>query len=540
MGALLETIMPARRGWLLLPVAVLLAVVVLLRVDEMPVGAATDDAHYAEMARSLAEGRGAVLHVGPESVPEDTVFPPGLPLLLTPLAAAFPDSLAALKLVPLLAILLLLPLCLAWPDAAAAPRLKLALAAVVTLNPWIVAQAGRLLSDLPYTTLSLAAGAVFVGNCGRADARWWRWLAAGALAGAAVLVRSVGLTLVAAMALHLLLARRPGPLVLVVVAAALVVVLPALPGASPAVVPVDRAYGDQLLGHSEGPVSRLDFMRRNLVGYFDELPALVVPVFGKAVTGLRDGAAWQRTLVFVRTFVALAVLGLCALGWDLSRRRGAPGVRFWAFYTAFYGLALLNFSGYPSGVQLRLLIPLLPVVAWYLLLGADARNGRGRSLTLAAVLALVLGASLAHNAWRIARPLRQVTDAAGRGFVDPAVGAEWIAAHTAPDDVVAAQAPLERHIHLRRPMIATGTPDSDALAVRLSAHGVALVLVGPHANGLPRRLDEEGAALLAILRARPDRYPPVHRVPGEQVHLFGVADAQGRCRWTARPALPDR
>ena len=68
------------------------AVLVLLRLGSMPVGASTDDAYYVEMARSLAEGRGPVIHLHDEtgSWPPD-VFPPGFPLLLAPLAFGIPS-----------------------------------------------------------------------------------------------------------------------------------------------------------------------------------------------------------------------------------------------------------------------------------------------------------------------------------------------------------------------------------------------------------------------------------------------------------------
>ncbi|MBM4132066.1 hypothetical protein FJ250_13755, partial [bacterium] len=181
------------------------ALLVALRFDEAPVGAMTDDAIYVETARSLAEGLGPALNVGPDAPAADPgIFPPGFPLLLAPLALAFPASLAALKAVPLLAALLLLPLCrrLPAPDVGAdAVAARVALPALVLLNPWVVGWAGRVLSDLPYTALSLAALLLF---------EPWRRAprpAAGStlrlalLAASALLVRSVGLALLLAMAL---------------------------------------------------------------------------------------------------------------------------------------------------------------------------------------------------------------------------------------------------------------------------------------------------------------------------------------------------
>ena len=45
---------------------VLLALLMIwARFDEFTVGSMADDAVYAELARSIAEGRGPVLHLGP-------------------------------------------------------------------------------------------------------------------------------------------------------------------------------------------------------------------------------------------------------------------------------------------------------------------------------------------------------------------------------------------------------------------------------------------------------------------------------------------
>lgn len=534
MGALLETIRAPHSRWPLLVVVVLLAVCLAGRLDETPVGAVVDDAHYVEMARSVAEGRGTVLHLGPESVPGDTVFPPGLPLLLAPLAGLFPESLTPLKLVPVLALVLLIPLCLAWPGGEDRPHLRVALAAVTVLNPWLIAHACRVVSDVPYTALSLATALLYLRTGARPAAGAGRWVAVGALAGAAVLVRSVGLALLLAMILHLTLQRRLVPAAQLLAGTVLVILLPALLGLSPSVLPLGRTYGSQLADHGDA----LAVAKTNLLGYVRELPVLVVPVFGKTVSALGGSRIWGGILAGAQVFTTLAVVGAVLAGLNAARRCGDPVRRragsFWAIYLAVYGAVLLSFDGYPSGVQLRLLLPVLPILGWFLLEAADAWRGRA---ALACVLALLLGASLAHDAWRIARPLGRVTDATGHGFVDPGVGADWVLANTDPQDVILVQAPLERHIHLRRPVVGVGVLDADSLAVRVRRFGVALVLVGPRADGRLRQPDEDGNALQTILRGAPSRYPVVHQEEGKATILYGVADAVGRCRWV-RPQPP--
>ncbi|MCP4573094.1 MAG: hypothetical protein GY838_12125 [bacterium] len=538
-GTLLNIVRTPCLRWPLLAVAVLLAVCLVGRLDETPVGAVVDDAHYVEMARSLAEGRGAVLHVGPESTPADTVFPPGLPLLLAPLAGLFPTSLTVLKLVPVLAVLLLVPVCLAWPGGEDRPHLRRALAAVTVLNPWVIAHGVRIVSDLPYTALSLAAAIFFLRTAERITTGPVRWIALGVLVGAAILVRTIGLALLAAMLLHLLFDRRFVRAVQLTMGAAALVALPAVLRLSPA--PLGRVYGQQLVDHAGDPGARLAFMKTNLLGYAQELPSAVLPVFGKVVAAWGEGRSWSGFLPAAQIFITLIVVGAVLAGLTVAGRRGDPAARrtgrFWALYLGLYGLALLNFDGYPSGVQLRLLLPVLPILFWYLLCAADAWRSR---LVLALLLAALLGTALAHNTWRLARPLRQVTDASGRGFVDPGAGAAWILDHTEPEDVILVQGPLERHIHLRRPTIGPGALDADALAARLAEHGVDLILVGPQVHGRPRRLDEDGAVLQEILRGAPLRYPVIHEEAEEAVTLHGVADGVGRCRWAPATSLPVR
>ena len=113
----------------------LAVVLVAVRLNETPIGAVVDDAYYVEMARSLAEGLGPVIHTGPDTLPRNPeIFPPGFPLLLSPLARLFPASLTVFKAWPLLAALVMLPLSLWLPGPAAANRLRLAVAAVVVLK----------------------------------------------------------------------------------------------------------------------------------------------------------------------------------------------------------------------------------------------------------------------------------------------------------------------------------------------------------------------------------------------------------------------
>jgi hypothetical protein len=84
-----------------------------LRFGEFPVGAGMDDAYYIEMARSVAEGHGPVIHLNQTSPAwRPGIFPVGFPYLLSPLATMAPSSVQIFKLATILAWIALVPVCL--------------------------------------------------------------------------------------------------------------------------------------------------------------------------------------------------------------------------------------------------------------------------------------------------------------------------------------------------------------------------------------------------------------------------------------------
>ncbi|MBK6734639.1 MAG: hypothetical protein IPG61_11215 [bacterium] len=502
-----------RQRLLLAAIVVVWAGFVALRVGEAPVGSITDDAVYVETARSLAEGRGPVLAVGPDAAPANPgLFPPGFPLLLAPLALAFPASLAALKMVPLLAAALLLPLCWRLPGPGAAPRVRLALVALTALNPWVVGWSGRVLSDLPFTVLSLAALLWFEDWQCEAQPSPLRTVRLAGVTGLAMLVRSVGLALPLAMAAHLALERRwrrLGQLLAATAATQAVLWLPGWSGGNW----LTEAYRSQLLGHSGALPERLAFMAANAWGYLRELPVALWPWFGNPARQWFEARGAGALYDAAQLATALLVVICCAAGWRALRgQAGAVGrarAQLWLLYLAFQALALVNFAGWPSGVQTRLLLPVLPLLYLLLVGGVEALATRGprrlRGRLLPAACAVILATSCAHNVWRGTHPLHAAVEASGRGFVDPGVGADWLLANTDRAAVVMAPQPLQRHIHCRRAVIAPGdTLEVVALLRRARTYGAGWVLVGPSQPDRARGLQPDEQVLLAVLESRPD------------------------------------
>ncbi len=491
--------------------AVLAVFVVLafLRLDESPVGASTDDAVYVEMARSLAEGRGPVLQVGPgNDGANPDIFPPGFPLLLAPLAALFPASLTAFKAVPLLAALLLAPLTLRLARPSGSPFLPVAAGALVLLNPWVLGWSVRVLSDLPYAALSLAALAAYEGW--RRDATPVRTFVLCVLAGLALLVRSVGLALVLAMLVDLAAGRRWRHAALLAGGVVLTQAPLLLPGWSGGTW-LTAAYHQQMLAHHGGFQARLAFLGAQAWGYLRELPTVLTPLFGAPVR-----AAVERTGAGGFYDVAMVLLGMLLLAGVLrglarlsgGGEEGRGRARLWLLYLGFYGLALVNFDGWPSGVQARLLLPVLPLLYVLLLRGLDTGSGAARAALV--FCAVALAASGLNNAWRVVHAVRVAGGAERAPWADPGAGAEWILTHTGPDDVIATVDPLQRHVHFRRPAVAL--PDGDGA----TAPGARWVLLAPPLHAPPGSFPHDTAARLQALQASPSavlrRTEPDHAV----------------------------
>ncbi len=526
---------------LLLPILVFVAA----RFDEYPVGANLDDAIYVAMARSLAAGQGPVLVPDPrQPAIRPDVFPPGLPLLLAPVARLAPASLQALKAVPLLAALALLALVAALP-AEATRRQRLLLVLLVGWNPWLVAYGVRVASETPYALASL--GALLLYRRWSAASRSSAALLWGvaALVALAVMIRTVGLALLFALLGHLLLHRR-GKRAIGLVIATTAALIPFLLLDPLGVEGLFLAgYRTQVLSHHADLAGRAAFMAANLAGYIRELPALLLPLVGNPTAHLAARASLGGVYPHLVAALGLALAGLIALGVGRALVRRRAGGDALALYLAIYGLGLLNFAGYPAPVQLRLLLPVLPLLYLFLIDGAVAAteavaarrampaHARTTSRTGSAALvlaAVVLPMCLAHNVYRAARPLRATVEASGRGLVDPAAGAAWVRANTRPDDVVLVQDVLPRHIHFRRPVVGWGeqarVPQRAAVASLIDAFGVRYVFVGPSISHLPRQLDDSGAAWLAWLRSEPALFSPVLADTLENVFVFAVNAAR--------------
>ena len=166
-----------------------------------------DDTLYAATAQAIAEGRGHILPSLPGE-PPSTKYPPAYPYMLAAAMLAFPPALTdPARLWTLSAASGVLALCAAfvclrrwrgvgWVWAAAA-------VALCASQPTFLLTSGAVLSDVPFMALALAA----FHFADRDRHRAGTLLAAAAMAGVALLTRTVGVAVAAGIAVSLLLRR---------------------------------------------------------------------------------------------------------------------------------------------------------------------------------------------------------------------------------------------------------------------------------------------------------------------------------------------
>ncbi len=367
----------------LAPLLVLIAAV--RAIGPYPVGIVWDDAVYVELGKALATGAGLhYLHL--PGMPADTHFPPGYPALLAVLWHLMPSFPANVFLFKVMNAVLV-AVAAAWVAAFArtrfgCSRVQSAVAAVVLSVGVPTLVVSTLVMSEPFF-LALVLPALFVAErVVERPGSVVRAVGAGVLAGAATLVRSHGVALVAALVLLLLMRRRLRDAV-AAGAAALVVLAPwqwwvhVHTGALP--VPLRGTYGPYTVWFFDalragGPAFLLHTIAATSRGLFGLFRTWLAP-FGSMAAGLAG-------LVLILPFVALGVREM----WTAS----PVAAVFLAFY---FAIVLI----WPYGPD-RFAFAVWPLLGALPLLGARAawrsRSIAGRSVPRAVRVGLLVAAAI--------------------------------------------------------------------------------------------------------------------------------------------------
>ena len=470
----------ARRG---IPLLVIAASLVLgTWTFDSKLSLSGDNAEYIILARSLAQGEG-LSYIHSSEPRSATKFPFGFPLLLAPLAWAFPDDWVPMKY-PILALFALgmgVLYQMARERVGAGPALAVVALSLlagksylthgeagVTFGPMLLHSAHQVTSEIPYLTFSLLALWLVDRGVGREGLRGNGWLLGGLGCTIwACFIRTAGIALAAAVASHLLL-RRDYRRCLLFVGAALLCWLPwtlrnqAVGGGG---VYLKQLFMVNPYHPEQGWLDLSGFLHRfagNVDRYLRGWPEVLVPSFGGTDTLFHPA---PLLLVVVAATVTV-----------LSIRRGE---RLLLLYTAFFmGMVLLWF--WPGE---RFLVPVLPVVillgVWTVLQVRDRLAATGRPGRVAGRLA-VWGCLAA---WFIAHAggVRGLADYADDNYPPNwqryYQAGEWLRTNTPEEAIVACRKGFWMHVVSGRRT--TGFPFDEPAAVlaHLEREGVDYVVV---------------------------------------------------------------
>ena len=349
-----------------------------------------DDAIYAAVAKSLAEGNGYHL-VNLPGAPPQTKYPPGFSSLLALIwrvFPGFPENARALKSLNLVFVLIAAR-SLAAVTRAQNPTLAIAVPILAQLalvtNPGLVGFTDYTMTDVCFSALVVAAIAVF-----RKGERLtsWREAALISLVGGSILARSIGIALAAAIALTCAVRRQYArSLVYLGVGAAVFLVWTSWALAhrelSSPILTYYQEYESPALVHLlVNPPLAVSIVAGNVRMAIDALPLVV-------------GPSW------LGAWPALAALATAGMWRMLSTGWIAPVL----FSACYLGLVLLH----PFAPH-RYLVPLMPIFVLAITAGAEAGwdllrrvwpRGRASSLPAVIVLAIVSASNLVWVQYRL-------------------------------------------------------------------------------------------------------------------------------------------
>ncbi len=469
----------------------------------------SDVGHYVITAQSLAQGDG-YRYVNDPHRPLTARLPPLLPMLLSPLVAAFPHNVHVLRLFAAVLCLGAVVCCYVYLRRVA-PAWALGITALFALNVHVVSTAAIPQSDLTFTMLLYA----ILGLCTACGTR--TTLGDAALAPLIVLIvlavytRIVALALVPAVTLWLWwIGRRR---------AAVVVLALVLLGVAPWF-----AYSYRLTGSLFAPGYAADFFGRTRpMAGADGLLMLLRTAAGNsswlatealpdAVSGFYMGQAQRlaQTLgvEWMLCAVGLSITVVMAGGfWLRARRHGGVA----ELLLALYGAVVLVDSVHEA----RYLLPLLPLLYVHLFTGVTwiARRVSAPSLTrlAGAVILLVMVVRVASFYEK------------GLSWLDERVGREswiaWLAARSEPGVVYSASPRLLSFYTGRHSLdYPAWLCASDSDPTKLRSNGQTYVALHPLFGAYSR----EYRCMSEAIRRRPGRFVEEFRDDSLSVVIYRV------------------
>jgi hypothetical protein len=462
-----------------------------------------DDARYILLSRSLASLEYRDLYL--VGTPVHTLYPPLYPLLLLAWGIVFGESFGAFTMLGVILSTAALWITFAALKRITSPGVALICLAALAVNPFLVARAGSVRSEVPYMVLSLLALWLLAGDLrsvrtdspsGRAGALGTVLVsgrqgavAAGLVIAAAILTtltRANGVTLIAAIGLTWLLARRYRALTVLAVASMVTVGVWLAWSALSATSLPESSYLQDVARTGPGEGDLLDVLWRR-TGY------RAWRVFAQSVPWMLPLPAIDGTPVDNLLMTGIGSLSLVAGSVLLIRRWTAAGLYLLIYLASLFAWPFLR------GRFIEVILPLLvPAV----LLGSAALAGVLRSSWRTPALVTAALLLTATGSVKTAGLVRQRMDCEPFVLADPPacltdeqrsllVALHEISEKAAPDAIFVSTMPEPIYYHTSRKSIswqaAQRVPEDDILEY-LREQGVNWVLLTSASRRISARL----------------------------------------------------
>jgi 4-amino-4-deoxy-L-arabinose transferase-like glycosyltransferase len=467
-----------------------------------------DNAQYLILAKSLLQG--SYRNLQEPGSPPHSQYPPVFPLLLAPVVALSGGSfipakllIVACGLVGLLMFYLVLRRLGSGRDWVP-PLLLLA------VSPLFLSYTHDTYTEVPFVMVSLPA--LYFLLRGTKERRRWLWAGlAGLFAALAFLTRTQGLALPLGLGVFLFLKRRwreLGVFALVFFVAWLPWLIRDLR------VPHDTGYFAQLLRRdwynaASGNVGAREFLKRILdnIGLylFRVMPAVVLPVLASART--------------VLPLFGVVVSGVAIWGFVAEAKKRAMGMVEW--YVLLAAGVLSVWPTVWSGD--RFLLPILPLLLWYLMAGfRDLARRLKMSKLPAYATGLLAVLCLAVNIGQAGTNLKNLSDyAKGDRFAgyDDAwrtyfQAAEWLRDHTDPKAVVVSRKPVFTYLLSgRQSFVYPYVTDEKQVLDEIDRQGATIAFVETFFGSTVQYL-------YPVIRDHPDRFQQIGTVGTGQIQVM--------------------
>lgn len=477
---------------LLIAISALLS---LLRFDSLQIGTSYDDAKYIILTESLASGQGYQLINFPRPQIERN-FPPGWPLVLAPFTLAFPKNYDALKTVSLIlwltSIFLVYKLFSKRLDS---PYLEI-LTVLVALNPLLVGTSVTVMSESAYLFFSLLALLVYDKTYGKHIG--WVVLVT-FLAFYSQQIRTIGVSLTLSLLIILLLSRRFKEAGMVVVLFIVGFGLQSWLNLRNGGTVISSGYEAQVLSGSV--IEKLGQVWANASGYFDEvLASALIPIFGTRLDVSFGG------LFFLFNLIVILIL---AAGMLASK----PKLEWMHIYFIIYVVGILAFWNPQVGsVKARFLIPILPMLYFYFLIGLKWIL-KGNARLAVGISALIAFTLLARNIQDWRSPIREQMS-------DLSLGTSWVAENAPTDAIVMVNEPVPAYVHVQRKTINFPKNEQD-LEQYINNQGIDYIVIAPLLQS-PKStgLSKDVNAIKIEIDSSPDRFQLVFEDAGNNVRVY--------------------